>query len=353
LNASADRRAAGVLYIVATPIGNLEDVSARALRVLREVAVIACEDTRHSARLLSTYAIRTPTVSCFEHNEERRTPELIERLQRGESIALISDAGTPAISDPGYRLVRAALAAGLRVAAIPGPSAVIAAISISGLPTDRFTFEGFLPQRASARRTALAALAREPRTMVFFEAARRLEAALADMAVSFGATREAAVVREISKTFEECVRGTLAELHSRFSVAQPRGEIVVVVAGGPAPARAGAGHSARATTGASVVDNAAADGAGGDSAAVERVAGDDAGTDRAAITVEALRAAGLSLEDASALVAAADAAGVTVEALCGAGMSLKDASAVVARLTGARRREVYQHALARRARDRK
>ncbi len=329
MNASADRCAAGVLYIVATPIGNLEDVSARALRVLSEVAVIACEDTRHSARLLSTYAIRTPTVSCFEHNEERRIPELIERLRRGESVALISDAGTPAISDPGYRLVCAALAAGLRVAAIPGPSAVMAAISISGLPTDRFTFEGFLPQRASARRTVLAALGREPRTMVFFEAARRLEAVLADMAASFGATREAAVVREISKTFEECVRGTLAELHSRFSVTAPRGEIVVVVAGAPASARSG--HSA-ATTGASAVDSAAAD--------------------SAAITVEALRDAGLSLEDANALVAATDGAGITVEALCGAGMSLKDASAVIARLTGARRREVYQQAVARRARDR-
>jgi 16S rRNA (cytidine1402-2'-O)-methyltransferase len=284
-----------VLYIVATPIGNLEDVSARALRVLGEVAVIACEDTRHSARLLSTCAIRTPTVSYFEHNEERRVPELMERLQRGENIALISDAGTPAISDPGYRLVRAALAAGVRVAAIPGPSAVIAAISICGLPTDRFTFEGFLPQRASARRTALAALAREPRTMVFFEAARRLEESLADMTTSFGAGREAAVVREISKTFEESVRGTLAELHARFSIAEPRGEIVVVVAGAPAPA-----------------------------------------------TMEASDA-----DDSSSEAAAADRA-TTVEALCGAGLSLKDASAMVARLTGASRREVYRQAIARR-----
>jgi len=282
-----------VLYIVATPIGNLEDVSARALRVLGEVAVIACEDTRHSARLLSTYGIRTPTVSYFEHNEERRTTELMERLQRGESIALISDAGTPAISDPGYRLVRAALAAGIRVAAIPGPSAVIAAISIAGLPTDRFTFEGFLPQRASARRTALTALAREPRTMVFFEAARRLEESLADMTGSFGAGREAAVVREISKTFEECVRGTLGELQSRFGAAEARGEIVVVVAGMPAPV------------------------------AADSPAADDSST------------------------GAADRA-ITVEALCGAGLSLKDASAVVARLTGASRREVYRQALARR-----
>jgi len=297
LSVSADRCVGGVLYIVATPIGNLEDVSARALRVLREVAVIACEDTRHSARLLSTYEIRTPTLSCFEHNEERRTPELIERLRRGESIALISDAGTPAISDPGYRLVRAALANGLRVVAIPGPSAVIAAISISGLPTDRLTFEGFLPTRASMRRTALAALAREPRTMVFFEAARRLEAALADMAASFGASRDAAVVREISKTFEECVRGTLTELHSRFSVAKPRGEIVVVVAGGPTPAAMDASN---------VDDSSAA-----------------------------------SVADRT----------TTVEALCDAGLSLKDASAMVARLIGSSRREVYQQALAHRARD--
>jgi 16S rRNA (cytidine1402-2'-O)-methyltransferase len=328
LNASADRRAAGVLYIVATPIGNLEDVSARALRVLNEVAVIACEDTRHSARLLSTYGISTRTVSCFEHNEERRIPDLIERLQQGESIALITDAGTPAISDPGYRLVRAALAAGLRVAAIPGPSAVIAAISISGLPTDRFTFEGFLPQRASARRAALAALVREPRTMVFFEAARRLEASLADMAACFGAAREAAVVREISKTFEESVRGTLAELHARFSAAEPRGEIVVVVGGAPALVRSG--HSAPSATGTAA-----------DATAAERIP----------ITVEALCDAGLSLKDASALVATVDGGGITVESLRGAGMSLKGASAVVARLTGESRREVYQQALGRRARN--
>jgi 16S rRNA (cytidine1402-2'-O)-methyltransferase len=340
LNASADRRAAGVLYIVATPIGNLEDVSPRALRVLNEVAVIACEDTRHSARLLSTYGISTPTVSCFEHNEERRIPDLIERLQRGESIALITDAGTPAISDPGYRLVRAALAAGLRVAAIPGPSAVIAAISISGLPTDRFTFEGFLPQRASARRAALAALVREPRTMVFFEAARRLEASLADMAACFGAAREAAVVREISKTFEESVRGTLAELHARFSAAEPRGEIVIVVGGAPALARSG--HSAPSATGASAVDGAAPAGA---------AAADATAAERIPITVEALCDAGLSLKDASALVATVDGGGITVESLRGSGMSLKGASAVVARLTGESRREVYQQALGRRARN--
>jgi 16S rRNA (cytidine1402-2'-O)-methyltransferase len=271
LNDSPDRRAPGVLYVVATPIGNLEDVSARALRVLGEVDIIACEDTRHSARLLSTYSIRTPTISYFEHNEERRTPELIERLQRGESVALVTDAGTPAISDPGYRLVRAALAEGIRVAALPGPSAAVAAISISGLPTDRFTFEGFLPQKASARRNALEALKRESRTMVLFEAARRLTATLGDMESVFGREREAVVVREITTAVE------------------PRGEIVIVVAGASAPS----------TTG----------------------------------------------------VSSPEAHTLTVEELCDAGLSLKDASIVIARLTGTSRREVYQQALARRNTD--
>jgi 16S rRNA (cytidine1402-2'-O)-methyltransferase len=287
LSDSAERRAPGVLYVVATPIGNLEDVSPRALRVLREVAVIACEDTRHSARLLSASAIRTPTLSYFEHNEDRRTPELIGRLSRGESVAIITDAGTPAISDPGFRLVRAALAAGIRVAAVPGPSAVVAALSIAGLPTDRFTFEGFLPQRESARRRALEALKREPRTMVFFEAARRLDATLTAMQAVFGADREAAVVREITKTFEESVRGTLDQLCARFTTIEARGEIVIVVAGAFAAS-------------------------------------------------------------ATETVADAEAGPITVEALCDAGVSLKDATAVVARLTGASRREVYQRALARR-----
>jgi 16S rRNA (cytidine1402-2'-O)-methyltransferase len=296
LTNSAERNVPGVLYVVATPIGNLEDVSARAVRILGEVDVIACEDTRHSARLLSAHAIHTPTISYFEHNEQHRTPALIERLARGENVALITDAGTPAISDPGYRLVSAAMAAGIRVAAVPGPSAAVAAISISGLPTDRFTFEGFLPQRAGARRNAIAALKREPRTMVFFEAARRLAATLEDMATALGASREAAVVREITKTFEESVRGTLGELHARFAATEPRGEIVLVVAGATASATAGV-----------------ADASG------------------EAITVEA-----------------AGGVAITVEALCDAGLSLKDASAAVARLTGTSRREIYQQTLARR-----
>jgi 16S rRNA (cytidine1402-2'-O)-methyltransferase len=298
--------AAGVLYVVATPIGNLEDVSARALRVLGEVAVIACEDTRHSARLLAAHSIRTPTVSYFEHNEDRRTPELIGRLERGESIAIITDAGTPAISDPGYRLVHAALAAGIRVVAVPGPSAVVAAISISGLPSDRFTFEGFLQQRASARRRTLEALRREPRTMVFFEAARRLVPTLTDMAAVFGAAREAAVVREITKTFEENVRGALGELRTHFDSSEPRGEIAIVVAGAPASsAPAALPASSRLATAADIAATAA----------------DDTG------------ASGIA---------------ITVEALCDAGLGLKEASAVVAKLTGTSRRETYQAALARR-----
>ena len=335
MNDSAHRGTAGVLYIVATPIGNLEDVSARALRILRNVAVIACEDTRHSARLLSANAIRTPTVSCFEHNEERRIPELLERMRRGESVALITDAGTPAISDPGYRLVRDALAAGIRVAAIPGPSAVIAAISIAGLPTDRFTFAGSLPARSGARRSALAALAREPRTMVFFEAARRLVATLADMSTSFGASREAAVVREITKTFEESVRGTISSLHARFAAVEPRGEIVVVVAGAPAPPRPGA--SASTQPGDSVSARP------GDSPAAS-----DSDSASAMTGAAASPPADASADDGVAV----DRDAVTVEVLRDAGLSLKDASAVIAKLTGARRRDVYQNALARRPRDR-
>jgi 16S rRNA (cytidine1402-2'-O)-methyltransferase len=315
LNDSADLRATGVLYVVATPIGNLEDVSARALRVLRDADVIACEDTRHSARLLTAHSIRTPSVSYFEHNEERRTPELIERLARGDNVALITDAGTPAISDPGYRLVRAALATGIRVVAIPGPSAVIAALSIAGMPTDRFTFEGFLPSRAGARRNAIAALRREPRKMVFYEAARRLAGTLADMAAVFGAGREAAVVREITKTFEETVRGTVGELHEGFAASEPRGEIVLIVRGAPAAAL-----KVEAPT-ASTDD------------AEESSAG-DAGDD-AVLTVESV-----------------GGVAITVEALCDVGVSLKDASAAVARLTGTSRRDVYQQTLARRKRDR-
>jgi 16S rRNA (cytidine1402-2'-O)-methyltransferase len=172
-------------------------------------------------------------VSYFEHNEERRAPELLERMRRGERIALVSDAGTPGVSDPGYRLVRAALEAGVRVSAVPGPSAALAALAIAGLPTDRFAFEGFLPARAAARRRHLAELAHEPRTMIFFEAARRLGATLADLSDALGAGREAAIVREITKTWEETIRGALGELAARYAAEQALGEITIVVAGAP------------------------------------------------------------------------------------------------------------------------
>jgi 16S rRNA (cytidine1402-2'-O)-methyltransferase len=230
--ASKDR-GGGALFVVATPIGNPDDLSLRAIKILGAVDLIACEDTRRSGQLLAAHGIKRPMVSYFEHNEERRAPELIERLKRGEQIALVSDAGTPGVSDPGYRLVRAALEAGVRVSAVPGPSAAIAALAIAGLPTDRFTFEGFPPARTSARRKHLAALAHEARTMVFFEAARRLGATLADLSDALGAGREAAIVREITKTWEETIRGTLGELALRFAREQALGEITIVVAGAP------------------------------------------------------------------------------------------------------------------------
>jgi len=223
----------GILYVVATPIGNPDDISARAIRTLGEVSLIACEDTRRTGQMLARHQIGTPTISHFEHNEDRRVPELVERLKAGEKIAIVTDAGTPAISDPGFRLVRAALEAGLRVMSVPGPSAAIAALSIAGIPTDRFTFEGFVPSRDAARGKALDELRREPRTMVFYEAARRVGDTLAAMAAAFGESRDAAVVCEITKTYERTIRGTLAELERNFRATPALGEIVIVVAGAP------------------------------------------------------------------------------------------------------------------------
>jgi 16S rRNA (cytidine1402-2'-O)-methyltransferase len=236
--------------------------------------------------MLARHQIDTPTVSHFEHNEDRRVPELVERLKAGDKIALVTDAGTPAISDPGFRLVRAALEANVRVIAIPGASAVIAALSIAGIPTDRFTFEGFIPTRDAARGKALEELHREPRTMVFYEAARRVADTLAAMATAFGESRDAAVVCEITKTYERTIRGTLGELERRFRATPALGEIVIVVAG----------------------------------AADESKRDADAGS----VTID-LREA--------------------LEVLRGAGLGLKQASAVVAKLTGIARREVYQDAL--------
>jgi 16S rRNA (cytidine1402-2'-O)-methyltransferase len=221
----------GQLFVVATPIGNPGDLTPRALQILADADLIACEDTRRTGQLLATHGIRKPMVSHYEHNEHQRVPELVEKLQQGARIALVTDAGTPAISDPGYRLVRAAHDAGIEVKAIPGPSASIAALSIAGLPTDRFVFEGFLPPRDAAVRKRLESLAREPRTMVFYEAARRLADTLAAMASTFGDLREAAVVREVTKTHEETMRGSLAELTDRFKKNEALGEVTIVVAG--------------------------------------------------------------------------------------------------------------------------
>ncbi len=272
------------LYVVATPIGNAEDIGTRAIRILREADVIACEDTRRTGRLLSEHQIATPMVSYFEHNEARRIPELIARMEGGETVALVTDAGTPAISDPGYRLVQAAVKAGIRVSAVPGPSAVIAALSIAGIPTDRFVFEGFLPSKASERKRSLERLRSEWRTIVFYEAARRLIETLETMIEVFGAERLAVITRELTKTYEEVARGSLAELLAHFTEQEPLGEVTIVLAG-----------------------------------AAERYA-------------ESASESGF--DEAAAMTLLRDR-----------GLSLKDASEVIAKLTGARRRDVYQRAL--------
>ena len=232
---------AGRLYVVATPIGNLGDLSPRARAVLSECALVAAEDTRHTGVLLKHFGITTPQLSLHDHNELERTPDLVSRLRRGESIALVSDAGTPAISDPGFDLVRAAAAAGIEVVAIPGPCAAIAALSIGGLPTDRFCFEGFLPARSSARRKRLEALLHEARTLVFYEAPHRVRGTLEDCAKVFGAARGATLVREITKMHETVYRGSLGE-HLARAASDPdfsRGEIVLLIAGLPQAEEAG------------------------------------------------------------------------------------------------------------------
>lgn len=223
----------GALYVVATPIGNLADLSGRARETLASVALIAAEDTRHTRSLLQAFGIDTPLVSLHEHNEAARLGPLIERLQRGEAVALVSDAGTPLVSDPGFGLVRAALDAGIKVTPIPGPTAAVAALSASGLPTDRFAFEGFLPAKSAARRTALVQLAQEARTLIFYEAPHRLGEVLGDMADVLGPERRASIGRELTKRFETMYYGTLAELGQRAQqdADMCRGELVIVVAG--------------------------------------------------------------------------------------------------------------------------
>lgn len=219
------------LYLVSTPIGNLRDISIRALETLAGVELILCEDTRTSARLLDHFLIRTRRAALHEHNEAARVPGLIERLKQGAAIALISDAGTPLLSDPGFPLVRAARAENLPVLAIPGASALLAALAPSGLPTDAFSFIGFLPTKAGARKTKLAELAKRRETLVFYESPRRLAATLCVMAELFGGDREAAVGLELTKKFERFANGTIDELAARFGEEETRGEAVVLVAG--------------------------------------------------------------------------------------------------------------------------
>jgi len=276
------------LYLVATPIGHLRDVSLRALDLLGAADLVACEDTRVTDKLMTRYGLAAPRLAYHEHNAERVRPLLLERLKAGAVVALVSDAGTPLISDPGFKLVRAALAEGVAVTALPGPSATLDALVLSGLPSDRFFFQGFLPPKEAARRRVLAELAGLRATLVVFETAPRLAAALADMAEVLG-ERPAAVARELTKLYEEVRRGSLAELAAHYAAAgAPKGEIAVVIGGAPADAA------------------------------------------RAAVTEDALDAA-------------LDAALAT--------MSLKDASTAVAEATGVPRREVYQRALALTGRD--
>ncbi|SCW42214.1 16S rRNA (cytidine1402-2'-O)-methyltransferase [Pseudomonas peli] len=227
----------GSLYVVATPIGNLDDISTRALTILRSVALIAAEDTRHSARLMQHFGIGTPLVACHEHNERDQGGRFLARLLAGDDVALISDAGTPLISDPGYHLVRQARAAGIAVVPVPGACALIAALSAAGLPSDRFIFEGFLPAKAAGRRARLEQVKEEPRTLIFYEAPHRILECLQDMQSVFGDERLALLARELTKTFETLKGMPLAELAAWVAADsnQQRGECVVLVAGWQAP----------------------------------------------------------------------------------------------------------------------
>jgi len=222
----------GCLHVVATPIGNLEDMTYRAVRILQDVDLIAAEDTRHSRRLLDHYGIRTALISYHEHNERERSEQLVARLEAGESLALISDAGTPGIADPGYRLVRRCHQAGIAVVAVPGPSALVAALSISGLPTDRFRFIGFLPPKSQARKNVLYDIKAETQTCVCYETPHRLLACLEDMVELLGGAREVAIARELTKTHEELFHGCVEEALHSFSERRVRGELVVLI--GPA-----------------------------------------------------------------------------------------------------------------------
>jgi 16S rRNA (cytidine1402-2'-O)-methyltransferase len=223
------------LYLVATPIGNLEDITTRALRVLREVALIAAEDTRHTGKLLKHFKIDTPLTSYFEHNKLSKLDKILAQLAEGD-VALVSDAGTPALNDPGFELVRAALEAGHQVSPVPGPSAPVAALVASGLPTDRFLYLGYLGRKAAERRRQIAEVAALPYTLIFLETPHRLVAALADLRTELG-DRQLAVARELTKLHEEIYRGKISEAAAHFEVSPPKGEITLVIAGAPLEAQ--------------------------------------------------------------------------------------------------------------------
>ena len=225
--------APGKLFVVATPIGNLGDLSPRALETLKTVAAICAEDTRHTRQLLAHFGVDKPLVALHEHNEGDAAGPLVARMLAGESLALVSDAGTPLVSDPGFRLVRAAREAGITVSPVPGASALIAALSVAGLPSDRFIFEGFLPAKSKARRERLVELASEPRTLIFYESSHRIEEALDDAVAAFGAERRAVIARELTKLFETVLDGSLAELVQRVRADpnQRKGEFVLLVQG--------------------------------------------------------------------------------------------------------------------------
>jgi len=233
----AEQRDKGTLYVVATPIGNLEDITYRAVRVLREADVIACEDTRHTAKLLAHYGIEKPTVSYHEHNEAARAEELVEKLEQGTNVAQVSDAGMPGISDPGYRVIRLAIERGIQVVPVPGPAAAIAALAASGLPTDSFQFLGFLPARSGERRTTLESLRDAQQTTVVYEAPHRVVEAMRDIVEILGAERQVVVARELTKIHEEFLRGSAAGVLEQLQRREVKGEITLVIGKSAGPAR--------------------------------------------------------------------------------------------------------------------